>query len=216
MKFLTLLLLLGVAHAAPEDVCTYKTYAWHKIKKKAVDHRLVKTTRGELSKAEIDPFDADCTVCREDQQDIAIEGLPKLTVCKKYAPQVEAALRAIQTEGSFKIRTLKGYRVGKTRGAIINDRRSVYSNHSYGTAIDINARENGLHRKCKLDAVPQKAADIARCKVGVGGPWHPKKRPKTTIVEGGVVHTEFTKFWKWGGALPGQIKDFMHFSVTGE
>lgn len=210
------LLPLGVAQAAPDDACTYKTYAWHKIKRRGVDHRLVKTTRGKLSKAEIDPADADCTVCREDQKLIAIEGLPTVTVCKKYAPQIEAALRAIKASGQFEITALKGYRVGKTRGPIVNDRRTVFSNHSYGSAIDINARQNGLHRKCKLAGVPKTAADIKGCRLGVGGAWKPSARPKKTIVAGGIVHQEFTKFWRWGGALPGQIKDFMHFSVTGE
>lgn len=201
---------------APPAKCTYQTYAWDTRKKKGVGHRTVSKPREELAPDEKDPDDPRCTVCSEDQARVEVEGLPPVTVCRHYAPQVEAALKAIQASGEFSIRTLKGYRVGRTRGAVRAGLRTQFSNHSYGTAIDINARENGLYRRCRLEGAPQTAKDIAHCKLGVGGAWDPARRPRQTIRAGDVVHREFTRFWRWGGALPGALKDFMHFSITGE
>ena len=44
----------------------------------------------------------------------------------------------------------------------------------------------------------------------------PGKRPKSSVREGGPAYTAFTRFWKWGGARADKVKDFMHFSPTGE
>lgn len=199
----------------PQAQCTYRTYNWSTVKKKAVNHRTVKKTRGELTAEERDPSDPRCTVCREDQVTLNLEGMPKITVCTHYADKVKAALEETVAAG-FKIRTLIGYRVGRTRGRIKDGLRQQFSNHSYGTAIDINARENGLYGKCRLKETPHTAADIKRCKLRVGGAWDPKRRPKSSVVEGGPAHQAFTRFWKWGGARTDKVKDFMHFSPTGE
>lgn len=202
--------------AAPSATCSYSTYEWDTRKKKGVGHREVTKPRAELAEDERDPGDPRCTVCREDQVEVAVAGAPKVTVCAHYAAQVEAALTAVVKSDRFTLRSLKGYRPGRTRGDIRDGLRTQFSNHSYGTAIDVNAQENGLYRKCPLSAPPKTAKDIAHCKLGVGGAWDPKRRPKLTILRDGVVFAEFTRFWKWGGDLPGPLKDFMHFSLTGE
>lgn len=215
---MTLLVVLGAPgfeEPNPTAACTYSTYNWSTVKKKAVNHAKVSKTRGELTEEERDPSDPRCTVCQEDQVSVEVEGLPAVTVCQHYAEQVRAALKETATAG-FKVKALIGYRVGRTRGAVKDGLRQQFSNHSYGTAIDINAGENGLYGECKLDKVPATAADLKRCKLRVGGAWDPKKRPAVSVREGGPAHAAFTRFWKWGGARTDKVKDFMHFSPTGE
>ena len=206
----------SAAAAAAPTTCTYRTYSWSVKTKKAVGHSQVAKAYAEVTDDERDPADPRCTVCQEDQVAVAVPGLPPVTVCRHWAPQVEAALQAVHTGGAFTIERLDGYRPGRTRGAVKDHLRTAWSNHSFGTAIDINAHHNGLYNPCKLSDPPTTAAQIAHCRKGMGGAWNPQARPKLTIVPGGEVHTAFTAFWKWGGALPGNLKDFMHFSITGE
>jgi hypothetical protein len=213
---LVLLVLAPAVTLAEDETCTYRTYAWSSVQKKGVGHQRVSKPRSALTDEERDPNEPRCTVCSEDQVKVAVKGVPAVTVCKVFAADVEKALTEIRDSGVFEIRALKGYRPGRTRGPIRKGLRTVFSNHSYGAAIDINAGQNALYRRCRTQRVAGSAKDIAHCKRGVGGAWDPKARPRTTIVEGGVVHTTFTRFWKWGGALEGSLKDFMHFSVTGE
>lgn len=213
------LTLAGVASAeeappSPSDTCTYRTSSWHVKKKRSVNRKKVTKTRAELTDEERDPDDPRCTVCLEDQVKLELDGMPSVRVCRHYADKITEALQEAKAAG-FRVKTLTGYRVGRTRGKVVDDMRSQFSNHSYGTAIDINAGHNGLHARCKLKSTPKTAADIKRCQVRVGGAWDPEKRPKTTITADGPVHAAFTTFWKWGGAIEGPIKDFMHFSITG-
>ncbi len=213
---LLLALLLG-APAAPSTQCTYRTYEWSTVKKKGVGHRVVEKLRSELKADEKAAAEPRCTVCSEDQVKISIEGLKPFRVCHVYAEQVKTALESLRQNPNFRLQTVVGYRVGRTRGAIDKKgRRTIFSNHSYGTAVDINSGTNGLYRRCRTKETPRSAADIAHCKKGMGGDWRPKRRPKQTITVDGLVHAAFSGFWKWGGALKGPLKDFMHFSPTGE
>lgn len=203
--------------AGPDPArCTYRSYAWSVKTKKTVGHLRVDKAYHEVVDDERDPADKRCTVCSEDQVKVKVPGLPELQVCRFWAPRVEAALQAIQADGGFTIERLEGYRPGRTRGAVKDGLRTEWSNHSFGTAIDINAHHNAIYNGCKVSGTPTRAADIARCKRGLGGAWDPERRPRLTIVPGGAPHRAFTAFWKWGGALPGQLKDFMHFSISGE
>lgn len=211
--------LLAAPPAAPEpspnEPCTYRTYAWDVKLKRGTGHREVRKTRSELGAVERDPSDPRCTVCTEDQRTVAFEGVEPFRVCRHYAPQVEQALERARAAG-FRVERVVGYRVGRTRGPIVGTKRTVFSNHSYGTAVDINSRQNGMYRRCKLARPASGAADLAKCELGMGGRWDPKGDPKRTIVRGGPLYDAFAPFWKWGGDLPGQLKDFMHFSLTGE
>jgi len=212
-----LVALLSCAPAAwadPES-CTYETYSWDVKLKKGVGHETVKKQRSELTDEEKDPAVPECTVCSEDQVEVKVEGVPTIVVCRPFAEQVKTALEEAKAAG-FELKTLVGYRVGRTRGAIKDGRRTQFSNHSYGTAIDINAEVNGLYGDCKLSAVPKNASDLKGCKLRVGGHWDPAKRPKSTVVEGGAAWNAFTRFWKWGGTRTDATRDFMHFSPTGE
>jgi len=209
------ILALAVALLAPATQCTYRTYEWDVKLRRGTGHRLVTKARAELTAAEKDPVDPRCTVCREDQQMVEAPGIAPFRVCRFYADRVTAALGAARGEG-FRVGKVVGYRVGRTRGRVVDGKRTVFSNHSYGTAVDINARHNGMYRRCKLSRPAARASDLAKCTLGMGGAWDPARRPKRTIVRGGPLYRAFAPFWKWGGELSGPLKDFMHFSLTGE
>ena len=209
-----------VAKRQLPETCTYKTYQWSTVKRKSVNRRKVRKKYAELTVEEKAPdFDTSgCTVCEEDQVEVAVEGLPTIKVCWSYAPKVEEALTSLKADKSFRIQELIGYRCGQTRGRIVNGMRTEFSNHSFGTAIDINSRNNGLYRRCDLKGkVPTSAKDIARCKKGIGGEWNPEKNRKVTVTPTSRAYELLTTIvgWKWGGEIPGRTKDFMHFSVNG-
>lgn len=208
-----------VASEAPET-CTYTTYAWSLKQKGPVDHRKVAKAYAEVSDDERDPADPRCTVCEEDQRlvdpgALGIENVGAVYICRYYAESFENALRSIAADPSFQIRELTGYRTGRTRGPVVHGKRTLFSNHSYGTAVDINAKFNGLYADCNTSDFSPKG--IKDCRRSVGGIWDPRRNPKFTITKDGVVYNAFTTLvkWRWGGEIAGQLKDFMHFSITG-
>ncbi len=198
--------------------CVYSTYQWDVAKQRAARHRKVDKPYIEVSKDERDPADPRCTPCRGDQTTIdpARYGWPKVkafSVCWAYADQVGKALQAIADAKDFDLREVTGWRVGRTRGAVVDGLRTGWSNHSFGTAVDINAAHNGLYTQCDIQvADPQR---IRRCKLRVGGPWDPVARPRLTVTATGSVFQAFAAFWKWGGQIRGDIRDLMHFSIDG-
>ncbi|MBU0552086.1 M15 family metallopeptidase [Myxococcota bacterium] len=222
MRALALLLLSPLCALAgePEQAteapmrCTYSTYEWSVKQKKIVNRRKISKPYAEVTDAERAPEDPRCSVCAEDQLEVKVEGLPPVTVCKHHAAQVRGALEAIKAS-KFQVLDLTGYRVGKTRGPVVNGLRSLWSNHSFGTAIDINRKQNGLYNRCQIE-LPKGIKDLKGCKLAHGGAWDPQKRPHTTITPDSAAYQAFSPFWKWGGALKGPTRDFMHFSVTGE
>lgn len=203
----------------PDRVCTYDMYNWSVDEGRSVNHRHVETTVGELADDEIDPNDPRCTVCSEDQVRInpADHGWPSVDsfeVCVHYEAAVIEALEAIAETGDFEIREVTGYRSGRTRGRVENGMRMEMSNHAYGTAIDINARYNGLYGSCYGEVTPDSIDD---CSLRVGGEWDPDSRPDLTITRDSSVYELFTGLvgWRWGGEIDGSTKDMMHFSLDG-
>lgn len=209
------------ADSAPSpDTCTYKTYEWSVKHKGPVNHRTVTKPYTKVTQGERDPHDPRCTVCSEDQRDIDLgamgfDGMGTIRVCRYYQDQVAAAFREIADQGTFQLSDAVGYRVGKTRGPLVNHKRTVFSNHAFGTAVDINAKYNGLYSRCDIDTVSVKA--LKRCKLGIGGAWNPARHPHKTITPKSVVYTAITAHtgWRWGGDISGKIRDLMHFSITG-
>ena len=207
------------ADAISEARCTYRSYQWSTRLKRAVNRMKVDKRRAELTAEERDPQFPQCTVCQEDQEEIQIKNLPSVTICKHFAPQVREALTQLAlahqaNPKAFRVISLVGYRVGKTRGRLHRGLRMDFSNHSYGTAIDINASHNGLYRPC----TPRQLVsfkDVSPCKLRHGGHWQPKKKPQLSISRDSKVYEHFTSFWKWGGERKDRVKDFMHFSPTG-
>ncbi len=198
--------------------CVYSTSVWHVAKRTVVDRRTVRKSYAALTAEERDPGEPRCSVCESDQvridpAELGLGGLPGFRVCHVFVEPVKAALRALAKDPSVRIDSITGYRPGRTRGPIVDGVRTWFSNHSYGTAIDINASHNGLYTACDVKHLTSGA--VRKCRLQLGGRWDPEANPRETIVEGGAIHREFTRFWRWGGAIPGGTKDMMHFSITG-
>lgn len=186
--------------------CHYQTYQWNTITRKADNIRTVSRPYSQLAPDEIDP-QTGCTVCEEDQAELVIDGIPPVRVCKYVLQQFQFALREAVDSG-FDINQLVGYRVGKTRGDVdINGRRTLFSHHAYGTALDVNPGSNGLYTNC-LDFNEQ-------CLLVRGGPWKPDGSNGSIRHDGVLVQSMKSAGFRWGGEIAGRQKDFMHFSLSG-
>jgi len=105
------------------------------------------------------------------------------------------------------IHTVVGYHVVKSRGPVDHaGNRTGFSNHSFGTAIDINPDQNGLYDNC-ITFGPE-------CRLLRGGDWR-SGIPGTLEKDGDIVNTLKQEGFYWGGEIAGKQKDFMHFSLTG-
>ena len=204
----------------PSQACHYTTYQWSMKRKTGVNRRTISKTFGELKGDEIDPNDARCSVCEENQVWLrpADHGWPNIKpvrVCDAHASKLGKALEEMAAGGAFTLIDLEGYRPGRTRGAVVDGLRTQMSNHGYGTAVDINARHNGLYSGCNISPVTLEG--IRRCRLAVGGAWDPVARPSTSVVRGGIPYRIMTQSmgWKWGGEIGGGTRDLMHFSLTG-
>lgn len=190
---------------ADTKTCTYTTYIWNVDAKKSIDHQVIKKPYAELTDSEKDPV-TQCTVCEEDQIKIMLPGIQPFKVCKRVAGDIEKALLASIEDGQV-ISDVVGYRVGKTKGKVdAEGNRTDFSNHSFGTAIDINTAFNGLYDHC-----PQFGST---CRLIKGGHWRPGDPGSITNDSPIIRHMRAIGF-KWGGQIAGNQKDFMHFSVTG-
>jgi hypothetical protein len=108
------LVIANETKADPPTTCTYQTYTWNTRLKKAVNYRTVRHPYSEVSSLEKDKKTG-CTVCREDQVQIRLPNIKPFYMCRLYADRVRRALLQLMQQGT-PIRTLVGYRVGKTRG----------------------------------------------------------------------------------------------------
>jgi len=191
--------------AAP-SLCSYDTYQWSTIEKRAVNRQRVTHPYSELVDDEVDPMTG-CSVCREDQVELVLPNIEPFLVCHVVAPAIEATLRELIEEGE-PIEQVVGYRVGMTRGETDkHGLRTAFSNHSYGVAIDINPAHNGLYDRC-VDFGP-------RCRLLRGGEWQPQLHSASLRVNGPIVTRFKQQGFMWGGEIRGRQKDFMHFSPTG-
>lgn len=187
------------------ETCTYHTWTWDTVKKKSVGHRKVVKGRAELDSTERGTVNG-CSVCEEDQVELRITNLPPVRICKVFADSVRKALERAQTSG-FPIHSLIGYRVGKSKGPTDNSgHRTEFSNHSYGTAIDINSEKNGLYDEC-VTFRPQ-------CRLIRGGQYVASR--SGAITKESTIYRAFRESgFRWGGEIDGRQKDFMHFSLDG-
>lgn len=186
-------------------LCRYSTWEWNTRTRKSVNHRWVNKPFGEIAKEERDPASR-CSVCEADQIRIKLEGIPEFRICKYFAKKVKAAVLEMQRAG-FPIQTVIGYRVGRSRGKPdAEGLRTRFSNHSFGTAIDINAALNGMYSNCVVFG--------QACRLIRGGPWR-QEIPGTLLADSIAVRALKAIGWKWGGEIAGRQKDFMHFSLSG-
>lgn len=187
------------------SACSYEMHVWNVNQKSSVMKKQVSHAYGEMHRSEIDPVTG-CTVCREDQQSISIPPLPSFLVCIKLAPKVRSAVEYLISSG-HPVHSISGYRVIKSRGPVdATGNRTEFSNHSFGTAIDINPGQNGLYDNC-VEFGPQ-------CRLLQGGEWRPGT-PGTLEKNSDIVRIFKQKGFLWGGEIAGKQKDFMHFSLTG-
>lgn len=187
------------------ETCTYNTWSWNTVEKRSEGHRRVKKAYSDITAVEIDKSSG-CTVCEEDQAWIQLKGVKKFRVCKKFKSDIESALKKILDSG-FPLYEVTAYRVGKSKGPVDdNGLRTQFSNHSFGTAIDINRSRNGLYKSC-FSFGP-------KCKLALGGKWDPS-RPGTLTKDSVPVKAFKEMNWNWGGEIKGRQKDFMHFSPSG-
>lgn len=185
--------------------CTYVMQVWNVNLKSSVGLTRVRHPYTELISEEIEPTTG-CTVCSEDQERVDLPPLPPFSVCFRIAPRVRAALGPLVRDGA-PLFSVAGYRVIKSRGPV--DRagnRTGFSNHSFGTAVDINPEQNGFYDNC--------IAFGPGCRLLRGGEWRPGA-PGTLESNSETVLSLTGAGFKWGGAIEGKQKDFMHFSLTG-
>jgi hypothetical protein len=124
--------------------CTYSTYKWNVRQRKAVEYKQIHHSYKNLAPYEIHK-DTGYTVCEEDQVEIAITGINRFKVCKRFAGKIEKSLRKLRLQNQL-ITAVVGYRMGMTKGNIDNQaNRTEFSYHSFGIAIDINPEKNGLY-----------------------------------------------------------------------
>lgn len=188
------------------QTCHYQDWRWNVNQKHAVQKTAIIKNYAMLASNERDSLSG-CSVCAEDQQLVRIQGLPEFSVCKKYAARLQATLTRLINNGA-NIKSVTGYRVGRTRGEIdAQGNRTDFSNHSFGVAIDINAEHNGLYSHCIEFGPP--------CQLSRGGPWRPGIDPYSLEKDGAIVLMMKEAGFKWGGEIKGRQKDFMHFSLTG-
>ncbi len=194
------------ADAAQPKTCTYTDWTWSARERRAVDVREVEKPYSAVNNNERDVATG-CSICREDQVQIELPGVQPFKICKVVAGEIKTALTKAMDAG-FQIDTVTGYRVGRSKGVLdIAGRRTEYSNHSFGLALDINAANNGLYDRCTEFS--------NSCRLIRGGQWRPGAPGGITPET--AVYQELTMMgWKWGGALPGSQKDFMHFSPLGD
>lgn len=194
------------AFANASETCTYSDWSWDTQAGQVVDFKTVHTTKDQLSEEQRHP-ELPCTICREDMIEIQIEELEPFSVCHIVAPAIEEALHRALDDG-FPITTVTAYRVGRTKGPVDDQaRRTQYSHHSFGLAIDINAHANGLYGNC-FEFGPD-------CILRRGGIWHPDN--PEAIAPGSPIYMSMQNIgFLWGGELYGRQKDFMHFSLSGD
>jgi hypothetical protein len=185
--------------------CTYDMQTWNTDRKDSVMKKKVRHSYAELTPEEIDPATG-CTVCSEDQEVISVPPLRKFSVCYKIAPRVRSVFACL-ARNNAPIHTVVGYHAIKSRGPLdAAGNRTGFSNHSYGTAIDINPEQNGLYDNC-IQFGPE-------CHLLRGGEWHPGT-PGALEKNCNVVSSLKQEGFHWGGEIAGRQKDFMHFSLTG-
>jgi hypothetical protein len=77
-----------------------------------------------------------------------------------------------------------------------------WSNHAYGLAVDLNPIENP-YVGCGMTRTPESR------------PYLNRRRVRPGMVTPAVVKAFRSIGWGWGGAWPGNTKDYMHFSWNG-
>lgn len=197
MILLTLFLTTAWAHD-----CHYQYTVWNTRTRSSEGPFSVKKWKAELTPEEEGPLG--CTICEEDQVEVSLPHNLKVMVCRNVAGTF---LRHLSSPG-LPIVSLLGYRPSRSRGPV-NERglRTLFSNHAYGVAIDVNENQNGLYSGC-LNWNPS-------CVLTKGGPYRPGRDPLSLTADSVLTKELKAAGFRWGGEITGNQKDFMHFSPDG-
>jgi len=189
-------------YATSVKLCHYQTWDWSTKENRSVNHRQVIKPYSELNREEKGSISG-CTLCEEDQVEIKISEVPPFKICKIYENQIEEIILKAK-EDHFPFYSIIAYRVGKSLGPIdFEGKRTKYSQHSYGLAIDFNSKLNGMYNSC--------VSFNSKCKLIHGGNYEPD-RPGAITSESKMGKALQQLGFNWGGHLVGRQKDFMHFS----
>jgi hypothetical protein len=184
--------------------CEYSYTVWNNLQKKSEGPFTIRKHISDVKPIERDP--GGCTLCKSDQIEISLSNGVKFEVCKKEAGRIQSSLEKALREGVI-IKTVVGYRPSMSKGALdARGRRTEFSRHAFGIAVDINEAHNGLYDQC-LKWGPS-------CRLIKGGTYLPGK-PLSLTSDSVLVNIFKSSGLKWGGEIEGYQKDFMHFSPDG-
>jgi len=184
--------------------CEYSYTVWNTQMRKAEGPFKVNKPYSSLGPQEKGPFG--CTPCEQDQQEIVLKSGLKVKICRHLASAMEKNLNEILKSG-FRITSLTGYRTSISKGSPDSaGRRTKFSHHAFGAAIDINEEFNGLYDHC-LTWGPG-------CRLIKGGRYIPGG-PGSISPQSSVISIMNSSKFQWGGSISGLQKDFMHFSSDG-
>lgn len=198
------ILLSNVVFATQARLCHYQTWEWDTIQKRSVNHRQIVKSYSDLNEEEKGK-NPNCTICEEDQIEIKLPDIPSFKICKIYAEEIKKVIIKTQKEG-FPFQSIIAYRVGKSLGPTDGQgRRTIFSNHSYGEAIDFNSEMNGMYNNCR--------SFNEKCRLIHGGKYESKMIGALTNQS--LIYQEMKNLgFHWGGEYAGSVKDFMHFSIA--
>lgn len=196
---------LFVNHLFANTDCTYDYGIYNVNAKKSLKRVKESVLKKNLPKEMMDING--CTICEEDQVRVRLINGVYFKACRLIAKDVEKVLNNSIKNG-FVIREVIGYRPQMSRGKLDSfGNRTKLSNHSFGSAIDINPKHNGLYDRCVKWS--------RGCRLRMGGPWQPETDQLSIPSDGELVKSFQRIGFLWGGRLKGRQKDFMHFSLRG-
>lgn len=205
MKVILLLLMFFSLESFANDHCSYTYSRFHVATRTSKKINPVRTVKSKLSQEMY--HSNGCSICLEDQTRVTLKNGVSFLVCKKVARTVESVLNKALVNGTL-IEEVVAYRPQMSRGKIDKDGyRTQLSNHSFGVAVDVNPRSNGLYNNCVHWS--------SNCRLIQGGKWSPFE-DSYSISEKSFLVKEFKRNnYLWGGQIKGKQKDFMHFSPSG-
>jgi D-alanyl-D-alanine carboxypeptidase len=185
-------------------ICRYTYTVWNAQKRFSEGPFTVQKIKTTLTQTEKGEYG--CSVCESDQEDIRLSNGVQFRACKTMAMKFRAALEKILKSGK-EIKTVVGYRPSISKGSLdSHGRRTEFSRHAFGIAIDVNENFNGLYDQC-IKWGPS-------CRLIKGGKYSPSQALSITQNSAEVRHFR-EEGLRWGGEIEGFQKDFMHFSPDG-
>ncbi len=201
---MNVVLMLIFSMSVFSQTCEYSYTVWNTRLRTSEGPIKVKKSYSSLSPQEKGP--QGCTPCEVDQVEVKLQNGLTFKACKSFAKKFQTVLNEALNRGK-KIETVLAYRPSISKGKEDHQgRRTEFSHHAFGAAIDINENHNGLYGNC-LTWNPT-------CRLMKGGVYNPAN--PLSIRENDDFVTLFrAQGLEWGGKIQGVQKDFMHFSLDG-